>query len=117
MLFTTSQTKLQKDYQNIIHLHIILLLITYKYNIIFTHFFSLDNNLFFSFYKNFSYKIKKPLQSRKLFLLYPVRESNASLILRRDSFYPSELTRLISAVEYRKKFSFHQAKDQFRQSN
>ena len=29
-------------------------------------------------------------------LLYPVRESNASLILRRDSFYPSELTRLFS---------------------
>ena len=32
-------------------------------------------------------------------LLYPVRESNASLILRRDSFYPSELTRLISEHE------------------
>ena len=27
-------------------------------------------------------------------LLYPVRESNASLILRRDSFYPSELSNL-----------------------
>ena len=36
-------------------------------------------------------------------LLYPVRESNASLILRRDSFYPSELTRLISECKYRKK--------------
>ena len=36
-------------------------------------------------------------------MLYPVRESNASLILRRDSFYPSELTRLISECEYSKK--------------
>lgn len=43
-------------------------------------------------------------------LLYPVRESNASLILRRDSFYPSELTRLFSDREYRKKTAIHQAK-------
>ena len=47
-------------------------------------------------------------------LLYPVRESNASLILRRDSFYPSELTRLFSDLfsdrEYRKKTAIHQAK-------
>ena len=42
-------------------------------------------------------------------LLYPVRESNASLILRRDSFYPSELTRLISAGEYSKISLFYQA--------
>ena len=42
-------------------------------------------------------------------LLYPVRESNASLILRRDSFYPSELTRLISACEYSNFLRNHQA--------
>jgi len=46
-------------------------------------------------------------------LLYPVRESNASLILRRDSFYPSELTRLISAGEYSKISLFYQANTAF----